>query len=197
MRVCLFFVWEKPLSLLRRQGRVAAPSIRCALLASCWPLPQQRLPVSVTGGGRRCCPCRGEPLAGRAALSWTLEAQYGAKGRALLQRAAASGQCTLSSCRWPRQQGTTVHETDKLCSSRGNLTDMPRPPLDRGGGTASAVTERLISRYAFPIHRKGDDSRQHFRDPESVPDAGGAELAAEQPRQRHDEDDVPAEGDDQ
>ena len=107
-------------------ARVAAPSIRCALLASCWPLPQQRLPVSVTGGGRRCCPYRGEPLAGRAALSWTPEAQYGAKGRALLQRAAASGQRTLSSCRWPGQQGTTVHETDKLCSSRGNLTDMPR-----------------------------------------------------------------------
>ena len=34
MRVCLFFVWEKPLSLLRRQGRVAAPSIRCALPVS-------------------------------------------------------------------------------------------------------------------------------------------------------------------
>ena len=126
MRVCLLFCVGKPLSLLRRQGRVAAPSIRSALLASCWPLPQQLLPVSATGGGRRCCPCRGEPLAGRAALSWTLEAQYGAKGRALLQRAAASGQCTLSSCRWLGQQGTTVHETDKLCSSRGNLTDMPR-----------------------------------------------------------------------
>ena len=40
-------------------------------------------------------PLVGEPLAGRAALSWTLEAQYGAKGRALLQRAAASGQCNF------------------------------------------------------------------------------------------------------
>ena len=39
-----------------RQGRVAAPSIRRASLASCWPLPQQLLPVSATGGGRRCCP---------------------------------------------------------------------------------------------------------------------------------------------
>ena len=39
-----------------RQGRVAAPSIRCALLASCWPLPQHLLPVSATGGGRRRCP---------------------------------------------------------------------------------------------------------------------------------------------
>jgi len=38
--------------------RVAAPSIRIvpwAALASCWPLPQQLLPVSAAGGGRRCC----------------------------------------------------------------------------------------------------------------------------------------------
>ena len=38
--------------------RVAAPSIRIvpwAALASCWPLPQQLLPVSATGGGRSCC----------------------------------------------------------------------------------------------------------------------------------------------
>ena len=38
--------------------RVAAPSIRIVLwaaLASCWPLPQQLLPVSATGGGRRRC----------------------------------------------------------------------------------------------------------------------------------------------
>ena len=38
--------------------RVAAPSV-CfgpwAGLASCWPLPQQLLPVSAPGGGRRCC----------------------------------------------------------------------------------------------------------------------------------------------
>ena len=27
-------------------------------LASCWPLPQQLLPVSATGGGRRRCPQR-------------------------------------------------------------------------------------------------------------------------------------------
>ena len=50
-------------------ARVAAPSIRSALLASCWPRPQQRLPVSATGGGRRCCSYRGEALAFRKALS--------------------------------------------------------------------------------------------------------------------------------
>ena len=44
--------------------RVAAPSIRIvpwAALASCWPLPQQLLPVSATGSGRRrCWPCSAE-----------------------------------------------------------------------------------------------------------------------------------------
>ena len=36
-------------------ARVAAPSIRSASLASCWPRPQQLLPVSAAGGGRRRC----------------------------------------------------------------------------------------------------------------------------------------------
>ena len=44
--------------------RVAAPSIRIvpwAALESCWPLHQQLLPVSATGGGRRrCWPCSAE-----------------------------------------------------------------------------------------------------------------------------------------
>ena len=41
---------------------------------------------------RRCAPAppKGEPLAGRATSYWMPEARYGAKGRALLQRAAAS-----------------------------------------------------------------------------------------------------------
>jgi len=44
-----------------RRYRVAAPSIRIvpwAALASCWPLPQQLLPVSAAGGGRRRCTLR-------------------------------------------------------------------------------------------------------------------------------------------
>ena len=59
------FVWLriKPLSLASLASvRVAAPSVRFVqsfALASCWPLPQQLLPVSATGGGHRCCPSRG------------------------------------------------------------------------------------------------------------------------------------------
>ena len=37
---------------LRRPASASLP------LASCWPLPQQLLPVSATGGGRRRCPQR-------------------------------------------------------------------------------------------------------------------------------------------
>ena len=40
--------------------RVAAPSVYFgpwAGLISCWPRPQQLLPVSAAGGGRRCCTC--------------------------------------------------------------------------------------------------------------------------------------------
>ena len=55
-------------SLLRNATvRVAAPSIRFVqgfALASCWPLPQQLLPVSAAGGGRRRC-LVGEALAYR------------------------------------------------------------------------------------------------------------------------------------
>ena len=40
-------------------------------------------------------PLVGEPLACRATFYWTPEARQGAKGRALLQRAAASGQALL------------------------------------------------------------------------------------------------------
>ena len=65
---------------------------------------------------RSPAPPKGEPLACRSAFVWTLKARYGAKGRALLQRAAASGQRTLSSYRWPRQRSTTVSET--LCFAR-------------------------------------------------------------------------------
>ena len=41
-------------------------------------------------GLRPPAPPKGEPLAGRATSYWMPEARYGAKGRALLQRAAAS-----------------------------------------------------------------------------------------------------------
>ena len=60
---------------------------------------------------RSPAPPEGEPLAGRATSYWTPKARYSAKGRALLAGAAASGQRSLSSCRWPRQRSTAASET--------------------------------------------------------------------------------------
>ena len=67
---------------------------------------------------RRFAPAlpEGEPLAGRFTFHWTPEARQDAKGRALLTGTAASGQRSLSSCRWPRQRSTAASEI--LCFAR-------------------------------------------------------------------------------
>ena len=124
-------------------ARVAAPSVcfavACILLAAAPTAPP------CFRRWRRSSPLlpKGEALASRATSYWTPEVQYGAKKRASLQRAAASGQRTLSSCRWPRQQGTTVHETNKLCASRGNLTGLPRGAPHPGCGSQRLLRYRL------------------------------------------------------
>ena len=50
------------------------PASASLSLASCWPRPQQFLPVSATGGGRRRCSYRGEALAAGRSLLDTPEA---------------------------------------------------------------------------------------------------------------------------
>ena len=76
-------------------ARVAAPSV-------CFAAARILLAAAPTAPPcfrhwRRSSPLlpKGEALAGRATSYWTPKARYGAKGRALLQRAAASGQADL------------------------------------------------------------------------------------------------------
>ena len=95
---CVFVLSQHPCPLSRacaRQGRVAAPSVcfavACILLAAAPTAP----PCFRHWRRSSPLPPKGEPLAGRATSYWTPEARYGAKGRALLQRAAASGQAHL------------------------------------------------------------------------------------------------------
>ena len=90
---------------------------------------------------RSPAPPKGEPLACRSAFVWTLKARRGAKGRALLQRPAASGQRTLSSCRWPRQRSTTVSETSCFARPVESYPACQRLPL-WGSCHACGVTER-------------------------------------------------------
>ena len=70
-----------------------------------------RSPLSHAAGVT--APPEGEPLAGRFTSYCLTEARYGAKGRALLTGTAASGQRSLSSCRWTSgQQDASGSEAD-------------------------------------------------------------------------------------
>ena len=69
--VSVLFVSGLASQALRAKAGLRLPASASALgadLASCWPRPQQRLPVSAAGGGRRCCSYRGEALAYRKTL---------------------------------------------------------------------------------------------------------------------------------
>ena len=65
------------------------------------------------------------------------------------------------------------------------------------GNRFSCSSGVLLFRYCLTVNDKRDRGRADFGDPESVPDTGGAEGAAEQPSQRHDEEDIAAQRDDQ
>ena len=80
---------------------------------------------------------KGEPLAGRVTFHWTPEARYGAKGRALLQRAGPSSYNLSVSLR------STAPLVGEPLAKPFTLRGLPKPPLGRGGGSASALTERL------------------------------------------------------
>ena len=103
---------------LRRAEGVTAPG--CALSGASRQLPQRGSPwqagCALSVSLRSTAPPRGEPLAGRITFHWTPEVRQDAKGRALLTGTAASGQRSLSSCRWPRQRSTAASEI--LCFAR-------------------------------------------------------------------------------
>ena len=105
-----------PSRLRRDTARVAAPSV-------CFAAARILLAAAPTAPPcfrhwRRSSPLlpKGEALAGRFTFHWTTEARQDAKGRALLTGTAASGQRSLSSCRWPRQRSTAASEI--LCFAR-------------------------------------------------------------------------------
>ena len=70
----------------------------------------------------------GEPLACRSSSHWTSEARYGAKGRALLQRAGPSSYNLSVSLR------STAPLVGEPLAKPFTLRGLPKPPLGRGGG---------------------------------------------------------------
>ena len=159
-----------------RVFRVAAPSIRIvpwAALASCWPLPQQLLPVSATGGGRRRC--SGKNIYNFAILeNLRIFPIYFFTGGVV----EGNGICSAAFC-----ESAALRESF-LALSGANAPALPRgeplawrysfrlkckvyglaraSPFGRGG-TAYAVTERASPFENFPTE-KGclPDGRQPF-----------------------------------
>ena len=90
---CCFLAGAGGLREPRRKGaRVAAPSgciVPWAARASCWPQPQQLLPVSAAGSGRRCCTGAFFPaglFGGSMLFSSTLVVRYKVQIKQKLQR---------------------------------------------------------------------------------------------------------------
>ena len=67
------------------------PRVPWAALASCWPLPQQLLPASATGRGRRCC--RSHPVG----MSTVVAAAAFARGIFNLTRTGIAAELTAAS----------------------------------------------------------------------------------------------------
>ena len=94
-------------------------------------------------------PLLGEPLASRETLSWTMEAQYGAKWRASLQRAAASGRCTLSSCRESRQRSTITSDKSSFVRPAWAWPICQGLPYQGSWQSRQALTERFFRARAL------------------------------------------------
>ena len=157
----------------RRKGtRVAAPSgcvVPWAARASCWPQPQQLLPVSAAGSGRRCCTGAFLPaglFGGSMLFESTLAAPFsrqvkqklrypldtgvlGGRGwitRAALLKTAHWAVFTLSSATAPQ-----LFESTLAAPFSRQIKQKLRYPLDTGvlGGAKQPKSEPLPSGASF------------------------------------------------
>ena len=142
-----------------RRYRVAAPSIRIvpwAALASCWPLPQQLLPVSAAGGGRRRCTLR--IFSGKNILNFGFQESLRTFLKPIFTGGVVTenGICSAAFCESaalrlassPSQALTRqLSQRESLWRNRilrnltGNFAAMPRP-LPLGEVAANAVSRR-------------------------------------------------------
>ena len=123
------------------------PASASLSLSSCWPLPQQLLPVSATGGGRRCCrpfhrppycPCGQQgltpadgPQRNSRSVGSSLSGQDGKeflqrmiRGR-VLEAPNVRGESSLLVCPFPSapQPGTKIQRFNsplEVCAPAGN-----------------------------------------------------------------------------
>ena len=142
----------------RRKGtRVAAPSgcvVPWAARASCWPQPQQLLPVSAAGSGRRCCTGAFLP-AGLFGGSYELRLPLFPQplGRALKKRSAAPA--SPPCFRRRRRSAPLLFESTLAAPFARQIKQKLRYPLDTGvlGGRGwIRTTEAESSRFTVCPH---------------------------------------------
>ena len=142
----------------RRKGtRVAAPSgciVPWAARASCWPQPQQLLPVSAAGSGRRCCTGAFLP-AGLFGGSYELRLPLFPQplGRALKKRSAAPA--SPPCFRRRRRSAPQLFESTLAAPFSRQVKQKLRYPLDTGvlGGRGwIRTTEAESSRFTVCPH---------------------------------------------
>ena len=142
----------------RRKGtRVAAPSgciVPWAARASCWPQPQQLLPVSAAGSGRRCCTGAFLP-AGLFGGSYELRLPLFPQplGRALKKRSAAPA--SPPCFRRRRRSAPQLFESTLASPFSRQIKQKLRYPLDTGvlGGRGwIRTTEAESSRFTVCPH---------------------------------------------
>ena len=135
--------------------RVAAPSIRFvpwAALASCWPLPQQLLPVSAAGGGRRRCTLRIN--SGKNVLNFAFGATAFAERSAAMKAPVGllSGRAVCVS-RWRGFAPTSSAERDKRIFTGGVVTEAAAAfssyTVKRGCCAKCCATAPVVLCYIF------------------------------------------------
>ncbi len=155
---CGFLVGAGGLREPRRKGtRVAAPSgciVPWAARASCWPQPQQLLPVSAAGSGRRCCTGAFFP-AGLFGGSYELRLPLFPQplGRALKKRSAAPA--SPPCFRRRRRSAPLLFESTLASPFSRQIKQKLRYPLDTGvlGGRGwIRTTEAESSRFTVCPH---------------------------------------------
>ena len=147
---CGFLVGAGGLREPRRKGtRVAAPSgciVPWAARASYWPQPQQLLPVSAAGSGRRCCTGAFLP-AGLFGGSYELRLPLFPQplGRALKKRSAAPA--SPPCFRRRRRSAPLLFESTLASPFSRQIKQKLRYPLDTGvlGGAKQPKSEPLPS----------------------------------------------------
>ena len=139
-----------------RQGRVAAPSVCCAVACILLAAAPTAPPCFRRWRRSSPLPLVGEPLAKRRSFAKC----QGLPSLGEVARRRRDGEVE-SSKSYP-VRSSFVQPLSLTLFARGSpgrgasgekakLCGMPRPPLVRGGGTASAVTERLSPAEAFRV----------------------------------------------